>query len=364
MWRGKLGNPAKFLLLYVLPMSTIYGFTLLRNGLKYDYPFRESLAGLRGLCEKTFLALGKSEDGTEAVVQALPNLVIVPTVWDEAKRQGGTILSEQTNIALQEARKNGAKGWAFYLQGDECISERDYAKIREDLAEAERKGCDCVSFRYLHFWQSYEKFCIGKRWYPQEIRAIRLDSKIESYGDAQSFRGWKKRFESEAIIYHYGHVREAKAYDQKKKDFHRWWHADSEIPEVLAKGEEGDKAEPTLAYYGPHPAVMQERIASHGGLANLPRRDVYVYGRKTDYSEDFLARVQADLHWTQTAKAIVERKDENTILLRELPFWPRLFSWGYFKSKVPKKMGSPQARRWKPEFRALLKFSERGVRVS
>ncbi|MGZ3693673.1 MAG: hypothetical protein ACXWQO_05705 [Bdellovibrionota bacterium] len=345
-------------------MSPIYGFTLLRNGLKYDYPFRESIASLCGLAEKTVVALGNSEDGTEAELKAFSNLEIVPTVWDEAQRKGGTILSEQTNIALKTARKNFAKGWAFYLQSDECISEQDYEKIKHDLDQAEKQGCDCVSFRYLHFWQSYEKFCIGKRWYPQEIRAIRLDSSIESYGDAQSFRGWKKRFESDAVIYHYGHVREAKAYDQKKKDFHRWWHPDSEISDVIARGEKSDPLEPTLAYYGPHPAVMKERIKNHGGLTPLPRRDIFVYGRERDYSPEFLARVEANLRWTQTAKAIVERKDENTILLRDLPFWPRLFSWGYFKSQVPKKMGSPQARRWKPEFRALLKFSERGVRVN
>lgn len=344
-------------------MSSIIGFTLLRNGIKYDYPFRESLASLNGLAESTVLALGKSEDGTEGVVAGMPRIVVVPTVWDEAKRQGGTILSEQTNIALAEARRLHQKGWAFYLQADECISEQDYERIRTDLAEAERKGCDCVSFRYLHFWQSYEKICIGKRWYPQEIRAIRLDSAIESYGDAQSFRGWKKRFESDAVIYHYGHVREAGAYTQKKNDFHRWWHSDAEIPGVIARGEAGDALEPTLVYFGPHPKVMKERIASHGGLTELPKRDIYVFGKESDLPGEFVGRVQARLHFTQTAKAIVERKDENTVLLRELPFWPRLFSWGYFKSSVPKKMGSPQARRWRPEFRALLKFSERGVRV-
>jgi hypothetical protein len=345
-------------------MPPIFGFTLLRNGLKYDYPFRESLASLGGLVEKTFLALGQSEDGTEAAVAKIPNLELIPTVWDEAQRRGGTILSQQTNIALSAARKSIGTGWAFYLQADECISELDYERIRQDLALAEKQGCDVVSFRYLHFWQSYEKICIGKRWYPQEIRAVRLDSAAESYGDAQSFRGWKKRFESDAVIYHYGHVREAKAYSEKKRDFHRWWHPDSEIAEVVARGEKSDPLEPTLTYFGPHPAAMAERIKSQGGLTLLPKRDIYIYGRAKDYSSEFLSRVEAQLHWTQTAKAVVERKDENTILLRELPFWPRLFSWGYFKSQVPKKMGSPQARRWKPEFRALLKFSERGVRVN
>ena len=63
----------------------LHGFTLLRNGLKYDYPFRESLEGLRSLCETVTLALGDSEDGTEDVVKPL-GIDLVATVWDEAKR--------------------------------------------------------------------------------------------------------------------------------------------------------------------------------------------------------------------------------------------------------------------------------------
>lgn len=341
----------------------LHGFTLLRNGLKYDYPFRESLHGLRALCESVVVAVGKSEDGTEESLKNM-DLLQVPTVWDEAKRQGGVILSEQTNIALNELRSR-AKGpaWGFYLQADEAISERDFALIKNDIAKAEQEGCDCISFRYLHFWQSYEEIAVAKRWYPQEIRAIRLGSPIESYGDAQSFRGWKKRFESEAFIYHYGHVREALAYERKKKDFHRWWHPDSEISQVIAKGEKVEKAEQTLRYLGPHPAVMKQRIEQHGGLAEPPRRKITVLGDRDLYSPDFLSRVQAEIEWTTDEKAILKEKPEDVALLKSLSPLAQLWSLGKYRSMVPNKMGSPQAREWAPEFLATLKFSEKAIRV-
>ena len=179
-----------------MAQPSLHGFSLLRNGLKYDYPFRESLGGLRSLCESVVLALGKSEDETETAVRDL-DLEIVPTVWDEQKRAGGVILSEQTNLALSALRTRiGEQAWGFYLQADEAISERDFELIRSDLQRAEAEGYDCISFRYLHFWHSYERIAVGRRWYPQEIRCVRLGSGIESYGDAQSFRGWKKRYES------------------------------------------------------------------------------------------------------------------------------------------------------------------------
>jgi hypothetical protein len=336
----------------------VQGFTILRNGVKYDYPFRESITGLKALCGSVVVAAGNSEDGTDSELAKL-GVDSFPTVWDEAKRQGGVILSEQTNLALEAARRTGAL-WGFYLQADEAISERDFARIREDLDRAEAAGCDAISFRYLHFWQSYERIAVGKRWYPQEIRAIRLDRPIESYGDAQSFRGFAKRFESDAVIWHYGHVREAAAYDRKKRDFHRWWHPDSELAGVIARGEKGDRREETLPYLGPHPSFMRDRI---GAVAPGVRRRVLVLGRESEYPREFLARVQAELVWTEDELRVFEEKPEDVVLLRPLSPFRYMLSMGKLKSRVPEAMGSPQARPWSREFRALLAFSEKGVRV-
>lgn len=340
----------------------LHGFTLLRNGVKYDYPFRESLAGLRALCESVVVAVGNSDDGTEEALNAF-DVRQVPSVWDEEKRRGGLILSEQTNIALAELRRRVPSGWGFYLQADEAVSERDFPRIREDLLKAEAAMCDAVSFRYLHFWQSYEAIAVGKRWYPQEIRCVRLDSPVESYGDAQSFRGWKKRFESDAVIWHYGHVREAAAYEKKKKDFHRWWHPDSEIAGVIVKGERVESAEETLKYLGPHPSFMKERIIRHGGLAPGLKRSLKVLGSSAVYSPEFLREVQAELEWTEDESVILKEKPEDVVLLRPLSPLSQLFSLGRYRSRVPRRMGSPQAREWTPEFQALLRFSEKGVRV-
>ena len=49
----------------------IYGFTLLRNGVKYDYSFRECLKSLEPICKSVYLALGESEDDTKGAVADL-----------------------------------------------------------------------------------------------------------------------------------------------------------------------------------------------------------------------------------------------------------------------------------------------------
>lgn len=333
----------------------ICGFTLLRNGVKYDYPFLESLRSLCALCDQVFVALGDSDDGTEAQLAEFKNLVIVPSVWDESMRKSGLILSQQTNIALEALREKTKDGWGFYLQADEVLNEKDFSLIRRDIEQADRTGCDAVSFRYLHFWQSYHRIAIAKRWYPQEIRAVKLDSSARSYGDAQGFEQVKKKFESDAFVYHYGHVRESGAYEKKKADFGRWWHQDEELKKVLQKGARRDRHEPTLPYFGPQPSFMQARIGS--SFAPKQKAKVLVFGREQDL--DF--GVLAELEFTESVSRLLSAGAEQSVLLRPLPAWAFFLRWLGFGSRVPAKMKSPQALDWSKKFRTILKFSEKGI---
>lgn len=336
----------------------LFGFTILRNGVKYDYPFLESLRSLCGLCDEVYLALGKSEDGTEKLLAEFKNLVIIPTVWDEEMRKSGLILSVQTNIALEALRAKHPNGWGIYLQADEVLHEGDFARIRADAAAAEKAGCDAISFRYLHFWQSYHQIAIDRRWYPQEIRAVRLNSEARSYGDAQSFERVKKRFESEAVIYHYGHVREPAAYEKKKADFGRWWHSDEELKRVLAKGARRDRLERTIPYFGPQPGFMKSKIGQ--SFEPVAGKKILVFGRPENFAA-ISEKVKGELEWTTSVSKILSAGPKQTVLLEPLPIWASVLSPLF--SSIPAKMHSPQAREWSPEFRAMLRLSEKGIYV-
>lgn len=338
----------------------IFGFSLLRNGIKYDYPYRESLQSLCDLCSSVYLALGKSEDGTESSLSNFKNIKIIPTIWDENMRKSGLILSEQTNIALEKLREEQNKnGWGIYLQADEVLNPENFTQIKNDIQKASDEGYDAVSFRYLHFWQNYHSIAISKRWYPQEIRAIRLNSNAASYGDAQSFSNCAKIFYSDVPVFHYGHVREANAYALKKKDFNRWWHKDDELEKVVERGKKREKGEKIIPYLGPHPLYMKNKI----GANSLERKNIIALGDSKKYSPEFLKSIQANILWTNHWKNIISAKPSNTVILEQVPFIFHVLTLGKFVSKVPEKMFSPQARPWRKEFLALLKFSEKRVGV-
>lgn len=339
---------------------TLYGFSLIRNGLKYDYPFVEALQSIAPMVERISLALGDSDDGTEDRIKSLDLPIdIVPTVWDENSRKSGLILSQQTNIALEALRErfHGAGDWGFYIQGDEAVHEDDHELILSDIKKAQDEGYDAVRFRYLHFWTSYHQFAINWWWYPSEIRAIKLASDIESFGDAQGFQNARKVYESEARIFHYGHVREEAAYKKKTIEFHRWWHADDKtINKAEKKSQKRARQTRTLFYYGPHPKPMEKRM---GGFSYPILKEVGLVGHPGNYSDQFINSIRAEkVYWAHSLDELKEKHPGNyPRVILEGTWWENFRS----KTKVPTKMESELARPWSKDFIATLKLSLMGI---
>ncbi|MBI2522170.1 MAG: hypothetical protein HYV97_17255 [Bdellovibrio sp.] len=342
-------------------MVRLFGFTLLRNGIKYDYSFKESLNSLSPICDKIYIALGQSDDGTEAAVSKMAGLEIIPTVWDEKSRQGGIILSQQTNLALshlREMQKATAEAWGFYLQADEVLHEDDFDLIRSDLNKAQTIGADAVAFRYLHFWQTHRQLAINKKWYPQEIRAIKLDSNLQSWGDAQSFRPAQKIYYSDARIFHYGHVREAESYKIKKQDILRLYHSDNRLPKYQKREQRFDAITEVINYLGTHPKFMKERILRLENFWIPPRRSkIFIAANPADFSSQLISQISAEkIEWISNPWRITLKHWGDLII----PY-PSFFQKIFYRSCIPSKMRSKLALAWPADFLLTLKLSEKGV---
>jgi len=332
----------------------IYGFTLLRNGLKYDYPFKESLPALTSLCEVSFIALGDSDDGTEGEITGFSSLKIIHTKWDPALiGDGGQVLSQQTNIALEAARRASAResSWGFYLQTDELIHEKDIPRIKEDIAKAEASGCDAVRFRYYHFWLNHNQIAISKRWYPQEVRAVRLDSRVRSHGDAQGFSGIEKVFESDVTIFHYGHVREEEKRQAKQELLMKMIRPEGNISKYIKRELRDFNQTETLPFYGSHPKWMRERIERFGDQFTLEEKDVLkIYDPNS-------------LLTTEAKRNIKAKKIENVtkISIADISFEPNIWQKIGLKRQFPKSMKSPLARPWGTEEKLYFQLWSRGI---
>ena len=248
----------------------VSGFTIVKNGVLMGYPFVESIKSLLPLVDELIVGVGRSDDGSRELVAAIgdPKIRLVDTEWDPSKTQGGLLLSEKTNEALELCQND----WCVYLQADEVLHEQDIPAIRAQIEKYENDpSVEGLHFSYTHFYGSFDTTANSRLWYPEEVRVIRRSSGARSRGDAQGFRipaprlfhSPERRLKtkpSHGTVYHYGWVRPPKTMAIKNKLFHRLWFGESRDAEF-----EVFEYEPIYGlkkFTGTHPSVMLPRVAS------------------------------------------------------------------------------------------------------
>jgi glycosyltransferase involved in cell wall biosynthesis len=243
---------------------TISGFSFVRNGILFDYPFIESLQSILPLCDEFIIAVGNSSDKTLERIKSLhhPKIKIIETVWDESLRTGGTILAQQTDIALNHTSGD----WAFYLQADEVVHEHDLPLIHGAMTKyLDDPRVEGLLFNYKHFYGSYRFVGNSRKWYRREVRVVKNRIGVRSWRDAQGFRIGSRKMRVKLIdasIYHYGWVKPPLIQQQKQTMFNRLWHSDSWVTEHVQQGEEYDYSNGGKLglFKETHPSVMKERI--------------------------------------------------------------------------------------------------------
>jgi hypothetical protein len=248
----------------------VSGFSIIRNGMRFGYPFVESIRSILPLVDEFVLAVGKSDDGTlqraRSLSEEIPKLRIIETEWDENLLHGGLVMSQQTNLALDEC----VGDWCFYLQGDEVIHEQDHDSIAEAMRRyLPQRRVEGLSFRYRHFYGSYG--LVNPLPYRRQVRIVRRGVGVRSVGDACGFRvdGRKLRTKStDALVYHYGWVRSPAAQQEKTNNFIRLYHGETIKPQPVATSDDPSetafqyKAGACLPFEGTHPEVLREVVAA------------------------------------------------------------------------------------------------------
>ncbi len=250
----------------ILRKMQISGFTYVRNGFAYGYPFLASIHSLLPLVDELVVVVGDSEDGTREAVSTLknPKIRIIDTVWDESLRENGKIFAEQSDLALA----NISGDWAFHLQVDEVLHENDQQKIADTIKTVNsNKKVDGLLFPFLHFWGDYQHIRNTRRTHRFEIRAFKNTGNIRAYKDSQGFRNYGKKSNGEKLkvvktdtpIYHYSYTRNPRLMARKANYFHRFWHDDTWLKKNTDSTDFNynhvDKLE---IFEGTHPKYMKE----------------------------------------------------------------------------------------------------------
>ncbi len=267
----------------------ISGFTIVRHGSRFDYPYLESLRSLLPLVDELVVNVGIGEDETLSTLQKFAKdegsgkVVLFESHWpldDPEKKKGGQILADQTNLALDRCTHD----WCFYLQADEVLHEADLPRIRAAMEKfAADSRIHALLFRYVHFYGSFDVVRNSRGAYRREVRAVKKGSGARSVGDAQSFRladGEKPTAALiDAAIYHYGWVRPPEVMKEKTAFMDSLYHgttSGSGADDKSATPATGDNYRykriwGLFPFRGTHPRVMKDRIAQKNWTWDLAR---------------------------------------------------------------------------------------------
>ena len=242
----------------------VSGFTIVKNGELYAYPYVEAILSILPLCDEMIINVGKSDDDTLEIIRSIDNkkIKIFESDWDMSLK-GGEVLSVETNKALNKCTGD----WCFYIQGDEVLHEKYYDNVKNSMiSNLVRQKIEGLRFWYKHFYGSYDYVQDNyRKWYIREVRIIRKKDNIISWGDAMDFRhpdGSKlKSIDIDAEIYHYGWVRPPEKLLNKRRDFEKFYNEGETAEKNISGFQNYDDLGNLKKFEGSHPEVMRKRIS-------------------------------------------------------------------------------------------------------
>ncbi len=244
----------------------ISGVTFIKNGLTLGYPIKESIESIDDLCDEIIINVGfdneelTGDDGTYEYLRSHfkgEKYIFLKSWWDPAMTVGGKILAEQTQIAMDHATGK----YLQYIQGDECLHESDLENIKKSVEIMEaNQDIDGLVFKYNHFFGNINIIKQTKKTYRQEVRLVRNNKGIISWGDAQGFRNQDKSklncVYTKATVYHYGWARSEQVMHKKTVAFTKLYHGEAkETSEFKYSRVWGLRA-----FNGTHPNVMAKWV--------------------------------------------------------------------------------------------------------
>jgi hypothetical protein len=241
----------------------ISGFTIVKNAVKYNYPVKESILSILPICNEFIVNVGDSDDNTLSLIESIknPKIKIVKRNWDMSK--GEKVLTDETNFALSRC----AGDWAFYLQSDEVVHEKDLPKLKKLMQKyLHDENVDAIKFKWLHFYISCYRYRIDAGWFQKQNRIIKNNNTIEANSGAWGFKKKKQdkidSIKNSCYIYHYGWINNPKALTAKIGDAERMGYTRSDYKEI-DEAFDLEKLNKFPVYFGTHPITMKERIKKH-----------------------------------------------------------------------------------------------------
>lgn len=243
---------------------TFGALIIIHNAIEHDYCVRECIRSVLPICDRVLVVECESTDGTDKMLAEMaekePKIAVIQHPWKPSPA------AQRLWISITHATKKLiGTDWYIAMDADEVISPDDYCAIQAHVNNWRGTNNCGVLYRWT-FWKDAQHVI------PEGIicshRNPRVGPTTESLcGDLidPPRSQWIP-----ANIYHYGHIREKKAWARKSVKCHQW--AFGQVPSWWTKAIAGDwsgvdAAVPDsrlLPFTGKHPLVIHQWLRDRG----------------------------------------------------------------------------------------------------
>lgn len=261
----------------------LVGTINLKDGNRFDYPYRESITAMAKVCDKVVVFVASNcTDGTNKVVYEMvkENSKIWPVFavkW-EGKAEEIYYNFEKyfySNICPTIWFDWGkANLWRLHLDSDEIIHESCYSKFREVIQNSEYDGYYIRRVNLFKKFNLCKKYGVNKLCGDDNIRLKFIPPTKEYVFVNPHMEGFPKtvkttkKYIDELVVFHYSYMRYGNIIIDKAIDFQKEFlgYVDPGIEEMKRQGKYtpyhcGDSD--LMPIPMPHPAIMSEYIKKH-----------------------------------------------------------------------------------------------------
>lgn len=246
-------------------MVKLGGILFIKDGIKYDYCYREAIGCLKSFCDETIILDAGSEDGTKEDLLSFADeqcqiVAVDKELWN--RQHGREKLAYFQNVALSFLNTE----YYFLLQADEIVHESCFDAIRKAVAT----GDESFLIRRFNLWGSPDTYIsVPENKQPCSTEIIRLaKTKYFSVGDGEGIEAPANHtFVEQIRMYHYGFVRKkqvmkAKVINMQEGVFELGYHDpkldQSEVFDSKLWFDDADLAPITE----PHPKFIKDWISN------------------------------------------------------------------------------------------------------
>jgi glycosyltransferase involved in cell wall biosynthesis len=254
----------------------VSGLTIIRNGVKLNYPFMEVIRSALPICDEFIVVAGDSDDETLERLETLDDhrVRIVNTRWSPLVTPRKCLLAQQTNIGLAWCQGR----WCLYLQGNEVLHEKDLPRLRSLMEQhVDDADIEAMLVERLTFWSDYAHYVAAyPRRHKYTARIIRPNIGTYSIRDGMSFAifdnfsthgRYPRSIDTGADLYRYDYVHTV---EQQARKFSEAVHRSGSGIEAARDYFYTTYPRQFLARFeGEHPAVMQPRRRARAGADPL-----------------------------------------------------------------------------------------------